>query len=43
MHRVSKSFVLALIALLPSFLMRPCYQLFFGYHIGGEDHMPAAG
>jgi len=27
-------FVLALIGLLPSFLMRPCYRLFFGYHIG---------
>jgi len=36
MHRVSKFrlFVLALVALLPSFLMRPCYRLFFGYHIG---------
>jgi len=36
MHRVSKFrlFVLALIGLLPSFLMRPCYRLFFGYHIG---------
>ena len=36
MHRVSKFrlFVLALIAPLPSFLMRPCYRLFFGYHIG---------
>jgi acetyltransferase-like isoleucine patch superfamily enzyme len=36
MHRVSKSrlFALALIALLPSFLIRPCYRLFFGYRIG---------
>lgn len=36
MHRVSKFrlFVLALIALLPSFLMRTCYRLFFGYRIG---------
>lgn len=35
-HRVSKSrlLVLALVALLPSFLMRPCYRLFFGYRIG---------
>jgi len=40
MHRVSKFrlFVLALIALLPSFLMRPCYRLFFGYHIGKRVH-----
>lgn len=29
-----KLFVLALIALLPSFLKRPCYRLFFGYRIG---------
>lgn len=36
MHRVSKFrfLVLALIALLPSFLIRPCYRLFFGYRIG---------
>jgi len=36
MHRVSKFrlLVLALIALLPSFLMRLCYRLLFGYHIG---------
>src|SRR3979409_1554831 len=36
MHRVSKFrlFVLALIAPLPSFLMRTCYRLFFGYRIG---------
>jgi acetyltransferase-like isoleucine patch superfamily enzyme len=36
MHRVSKFrlFVLALIALLPSFLMRLCYRVLFGYHIG---------
>jgi acetyltransferase-like isoleucine patch superfamily enzyme len=41
MHRVSKFrlFVLALIALLPSFLMRPCYRLFFGYHIGKRVHI----
>ncbi len=40
MHRVSKFrlFVLALVALLPSFLMRPCYRLFFGYHIGKRVH-----
>jgi acetyltransferase-like isoleucine patch superfamily enzyme len=36
MHRVSKSrlLVLGLMALLPSFLIRPCYRLFFGYRIG---------
>ncbi|HVS22013.1 MAG TPA: hypothetical protein VHD88_09215 [Pyrinomonadaceae bacterium] len=36
MHRVSKFrlLVLALIAVLPSFLMRPCYRLFFGYRVG---------
>lgn len=36
MHRVSKFrlLTLGLIALLPSFLMRPCYRLFFGYRIG---------
>src|SRR6266576_5751820 len=35
-HRVSKFrlLVLALIALLPSFLMRPCYRLFFSYRMG---------
>lgn len=40
MHRVSKFrlFLLALIAPLPSFLMRPCYRLFFGYHIGKRVH-----
>lgn len=40
MHRVSKFrlFVLALIAPLPSFVMRPCYRLFFGYHIGRRVH-----
>jgi acetyltransferase-like isoleucine patch superfamily enzyme len=26
--------MLACVALLPSFLKRPCYRLFFGYHIG---------
>jgi acetyltransferase-like isoleucine patch superfamily enzyme len=36
MHRLTKSRIalLALIALLPSFLKRPCYRLFFGYKIG---------
>ena len=36
MPRVSKSrlLLLALIALLPPFLMRPCYRVFFGYRIG---------
>lgn len=36
MHRTSKSrlLVLALVALLPSFLKRPCYRLFFGYRVG---------
>lgn len=29
-----KLFLLACIALLPSFLKRPCYRLFFGYRIG---------
>jgi acetyltransferase-like isoleucine patch superfamily enzyme len=35
-HHISKFrlFVLGLIGLLPSFLMRPCYRLFFGYRIG---------
>ncbi|MCA1815268.1 MAG: hypothetical protein LC746_02450 [Acidobacteria bacterium] len=27
-------FALALVALLPSFLKRPCYRLFFGYRVG---------
>jgi acetyltransferase-like isoleucine patch superfamily enzyme len=41
MHRVSKFklFVLALIALLPSFLMRSCYRLFLGYRIGKRVHI----
>ena len=36
MHRPGRFrlFVLALIGLLPSFLKRPCYRLFFGYRIG---------
>jgi len=36
MHRPSKSrlTMLAFVALLPSFLKRPCYRLFFGYQIG---------
>jgi carbonic anhydrase/acetyltransferase-like protein (isoleucine patch superfamily) len=36
MQRLSKSrlTLLACIALLPSFLKRPCYRLFFGYQIG---------
>jgi len=36
MHRISKFrlLVLGLIAVLPSFLLRPCYRLFFGYRIG---------
>jgi acetyltransferase-like isoleucine patch superfamily enzyme len=36
MQRLSKSrlTVLACVALLPSFLKRPCYRLFFGYKIG---------
>ena len=36
MHRPGKFrlLVLATIALLPSFLKRPCYRLFFGYRIG---------
>ena len=35
-RRVSKArlVLLGLIAFLPSFLMRPCYRLFFGYRIG---------
>ncbi len=31
--------MLALIALLPSFLKRPCYQLFYGYRIGKRVHI----
>jgi acetyltransferase-like isoleucine patch superfamily enzyme len=36
MHRVSKFrlFVLGLVGLLPSFLLRPCYRLLFGYRVG---------
>ncbi len=36
MHRPGKFrlFVLAIIAIFPSFLKRPCYRLFFGYRIG---------
>jgi len=36
MHRARKPrlAVLAMIAMLPSFLKRPCYRLFFGYRIG---------
>ena len=36
MHRTSKLklVILACIALLPSFLKRPCYRLFFGYRVG---------
>jgi len=36
MHQTSrfKLFLLALIALLPSFLKRLCYRFFFGYRIG---------
>jgi acetyltransferase-like isoleucine patch superfamily enzyme len=36
MHRPGKFrlFVLGIIGLLPSFLKRPCYRLFFGYRIG---------
>ena len=36
MHRVSKFrlVVLGSIALLPSFLLRPCYRLLFGYRVG---------
>jgi acetyltransferase-like isoleucine patch superfamily enzyme len=35
-HRTGKFRLatLALVAVLPSFLKRPCYRLFFGYHIG---------
>lgn len=31
--------MLALIALLPSFLKRPCYRLFYGYQIGKRVHI----
>jgi acetyltransferase-like isoleucine patch superfamily enzyme len=36
MHRTSKFklFLLGCIAVLPSFLKRPCYRLFFGYRVG---------
>jgi acetyltransferase-like isoleucine patch superfamily enzyme len=36
MQRTSRSrwLILALFALLPSFIKRPCYRLFFGYRIG---------
>lgn len=36
MHRTSKVrlLLLACIALLPSFLKRPCYRVFFGYRVG---------
>jgi acetyltransferase-like isoleucine patch superfamily enzyme len=36
MHRPGKFrlFSLALVAMLPSFLKRPCYRMFFGYRIG---------
>ena len=36
MHRTSKFklLILACIAVLPSFLKRPCYRLFFGYRVG---------
>src|SRR5712692_9217302 len=36
MHRTSRFrlLVLACVALLPSFLKRPCYRLFFGYQVG---------
>ena len=41
MHQVSKFrlLVLGLIALLPSFLMRPCYRWCFGYRIGKRVRM----
>jgi len=31
--------MLALVALLPSFLKRPCYRLFYGYRIGKRVHI----
>src|SRR5256885_8433564 len=36
MHRISKFrlFIMAMMAVLPSFLLRPLYRLFFGYRIG---------
>lgn len=36
MHRISKFrlFILGCVAVLPSFLKRPCYRLFFGYRMG---------
>ena len=36
MHRISKFrlIVMAMMAVLPSFLLRPLYRLFFGYRIG---------
>src|SRR5438105_3487881 len=41
MQRTSKSklLILACIALLPSFLKRPCYRLFFRYRIGKRVHV----
>jgi acetyltransferase-like isoleucine patch superfamily enzyme len=41
MHRPGKFrlFSLALVAMLPSFLKRPCYRLFFGYRIGKRVHV----
>jgi acetyltransferase-like isoleucine patch superfamily enzyme len=41
MKRVRKTrlFGLAIVALLPSFLKRPCYRLFFGYRIGKRVHI----
>ncbi len=41
MHRTGKFrlLLLACIALLPSFLKRPCYRLFFGYRIGRRVRM----
>jgi len=41
MHQTSKFrlLLLACIALLPSFLKRPCYRLFFGYRIGRRVRM----
>src|SRR2546423_11418343 len=41
MHRISKFrlFVMAMIAVLPSFLLRPLYRLFFGYRIGKRVHI----
>lgn len=41
MHRPSKFRLaaLAIVALMPSFLKRPCYRLCFGYHIGRRVHI----